>query len=107
MKNLSNKFHLATALCLCLTSTVAYSAGDAAAGKGKAALCAACHGADGNSVNPLWPNLAGQHAAYLVKQLKAFKAGTRKDPLMSSQASMLNDQDMENVAAFYASQKLK
>jgi len=107
MKQPSSKFYLATALCLCLTSTVAYSAGDAAAGKAKAAICGACHGPDGNSVNPLWPNLAGQHAAYLVKQLKAFKAGTRKDPLMSPQASLLNDQDMENLAAFFASQKLK
>ncbi len=107
MNKTSTKLYLATALCLSLTSTVAYSAGDAAAGKAKAAVCGACHGADGNSVNPLWPSLAGQQAAYMVKQLKAFKAGTRKDPLMSSQAATLSDSDMENLAAFYASQKHK
>ncbi len=107
MNNPSCKIRLATALCLCLASTLAYSAGDAAAGKAKAAVCGACHGPDGNSVNPLWPKLAGQHAAYMVKQMKAFKSGARKDPLMGAQATALSDQDIDNLAAFYASQKAK
>ncbi len=81
--------------------------GDAAAGKSKAASCAACHGPGGNSANPLWPKLAGQHAAYLVKQLKAFKSGARKDPLMSPMAAPLSDQDMENLGAYFASEKQK
>ena len=85
----------------------AIAAGDAAAGKAKAVVCSACHGVDGNSPNPLWPHLAGQHAAYLVKQLKAFKSGARKDPVMQGMAAPLSDQDMENLAAWYASQKLK
>lgn len=85
----------------------AQAAGDAAAGKSKSAACAACHGPDGNSTNPVWPNLAGQHEAYLVKQLKAFKSGERKDPLMSPMAAALSEQDMENLAAYYASQKAK
>jgi len=84
-------------------SATAGAAGDVAAGKAKSASCAACHGADGMSSNPLWPNLAGQHAAYLVKQLEAFKSGARKDPVMSAMAAPLSKQDMENVAAYYAS----
>ncbi|HEC06050.1 MAG TPA: cytochrome c [Thiolapillus brandeum] len=83
----------------------AMAAGDAAAGKVKAAVCAACHGANGISVNAMWPNLAGQKADYIIKQLKAFKAGTRKDPLMSPQAAQLSDQDMENLAAHFSSLK--
>ena len=55
-------------------------AGDPEAGKRKAIVCSACHGPDGNSINPLWPKLAGQHAAYLTKQMKAFRSGERKDP---------------------------
>ena len=86
---------------------VAVAAGDAAAGKAKSAVCAACHGPDGNSTNPLWPHLAGQHAPYLVKQLKDFKSGARKDPMMVPMAVPLSEQDMENLAAYYASQKQK
>ncbi|HET6630205.1 MAG TPA: c-type cytochrome [Woeseiaceae bacterium] len=79
--------------------------GSVEAGKAKSVTCAACHGADGNSVNPSWPNLAGQHATYIVKQLQAFKAGTRSDPLMTPQAMMLSEEDMQNLAVYYASQQ--
>lgn len=85
----------------------AIAAGDATAGKSKSASCGACHGPDGNSTNPLWPKLAGQHAAYLVKQLKAFKSGERKDPLMSPMSAGLSDRDMEDLGAYYAAQKPK
>jgi len=88
-------------------SATASAAGDVAAGKAKSASCAACHGANGMSPNPLWPNLAGQHAAYLVKQLEAFKSGARKDPVMSPMAAPLSKQDMENLAAYFASQTPK
>ncbi|WP_042147101.1 MULTISPECIES: cytochrome c [unclassified Pseudoalteromonas] len=80
-------------------------AADVAAGKAKSATCAACHGAAGISAIPMYPNLAGQKAVYTVKQLKAFKSGTRKDPVMAPMASMLSDADMENIAAYYASLK--
>ena len=90
-----------------LLSVSASAAGDAAAGKAKSGVCGACHGPDGNSSNPLWPNLAGQHAAYLIKQLKDFKSGARKDPVMAPMASPLSDQDMENLAAYFTSQKQK
>jgi len=89
---------------LALTAINAQAA-DIAAGKAKTATCAACHGAAGISAIPMYPNLAGQKAIYTVKQLKAFKSGTRKDPVMAPMASMLSDTDMENVAAYYASLK--
>jgi cytochrome c553 len=84
----------------------ALAAGDAAAGQARAITCSACHGADGNSLNPEWPSLAGQHESYTIKQLQAFKSGARQNVLMSSQAMGLSDQDMADLAAFYASQKV-
>ncbi len=77
--------------------------GSIEAGKAKSVTCAACHGQDGNSVNPLWPNIAGQNAPYIVQQLAAFKSGQRMDPLMSSQAMLLSDEDMRNLAVYYES----
>ncbi len=96
---------LMAAVAALLVCAHAQAGGDAAAGKSKAASCGACHGPDGNSTNPLWPKLAGQHAPYLVKQLKAYKSGERKDPLMSPMAAGLSEQDMMDLAAYYASQK--
>lgn len=78
-------------------------AADAAAGKAKSATCAGCHGAAGVSNNPLWPNLAGQKEAYLVKQMKAFRDGTRADPMMAPMAKPLSDDDIANLAAYYSS----
>jgi cytochrome c553 len=95
----------AIALAALMVTGVAHAGGDAAAGKAKAATCAGCHGATGISNNPLWPNLAGQKAAYLVKQLKAFRSGARKDPLMDSTAKGLSDADIDNLAAYYSSLK--
>jgi len=89
---------------LVLTSTTAL-AGDVAAGKAKAAMCASCHGPTGISMSPLWPNLAGQKEQYLIKQIKAFRDGTRQDPMMAPMVAALSDEDIENLAAFYASQK--
>lgn len=78
------------------------ASGDADAGKVKAAACAACHGSNGIGSTDTYPNLAGQHSDYIVKQLKAFKAGDRKDPLMGSMAAPLSEQDMADVAAYFA-----
>jgi len=77
-------------------------AGDAAAGKSRAASCSACHGANGISSNGLWPNLAGQKEQYLAAQLKAFRDGDRKNPMMSPMAAGLSDADVANLAAYYA-----
>lgn len=78
--------------------------GDAAAGAQKAAACAACHGADGNSVNPVWPKIAGQNAKYLGLSLKAYRSGDRKNALMLGQAANLSDDDILNIAAHYTKQ---
>lgn len=78
--------------------------GSAEAGKNKAVTCGACHGADGNSVNPAWPSIAGQHAQYIAESLQSFKDGTRSDVLMSSQSLMLNEQDMRDLGAYFSSQ---
>lgn len=78
-------------------------AGDAEAGKAKSATCVGCHGPAGISNNPLWPNLAGQKDAYLIKQMKAFRDGARQDPMMSPMAKPLTDADIENLAAYYSS----
>jgi cytochrome c553 len=80
------------------------TAGSAEAGQTKAAPCIACHGVNGNSVNPEWPVLAGQHPQYIVKQLKAFKNDERVNPLMTPMAKGLSDQDMEDLGAFFSTQ---
>ena len=79
--------------------------GDAAAGQGKAAVCAACHGMDGNSVDPQYPKLAGQHERYTARHLALFKGGERENAIMLGFAAMLGPQDMRDIGAFYATQK--
>ena len=93
-----------SAITIVAASNVAM-AGDAAAGKAKAATCAGCHGAAGISAVPTYPNLAGQKEAYMTKQMKAFKDGTRKDPTMNAMAKPLSDADMANISAYYAGLK--
>lgn len=93
---------LVALLALGLNASPAFAA-DAAAGKAKSATCAACHGANGVSNNDIWPNLAGQKQGYLVKQMKAFRDGQRKDPMMSPMAAPLSDDDIANLAAYYSS----
>ena len=80
-------------------SASALAAGSKEAGQAKAATCSACHGMDGNSVNPEWPNLAGQHESYIQAQLKAFRAGQRQDPLMSPMPMILSDEDVADLPA--------
>ena len=82
-------------------------AGDPNSGKDKVAVCSACHGADGNSVVGLWPSLAGQNEKYLVKQLRLVKSGDRVIDSMVGLLDNLEDSDLEDIAAFYASQKNK
>lgn len=92
---------------LVLTGGMAHAAslaGNAAAGQGKAEVCAACHGLDGNSMVPNFPKLAGQHPSYIAKQLAAFKAGARQDPTMAPMAAPLGDQDMADLAAYFGAQ---
>ncbi|MDE3011629.1 MAG: cytochrome c4 [Pseudomonadota bacterium] len=84
----------------------AHAEGDPAKGQATASqICAACHMPDGNSMVPQNPKLAGQHADYISKQLAAFKAGERKNPIMMGMAGALSPEDMSNVGAWFASQK--
>lgn len=91
-----------------LLSGQALAAGDVAAGKAKAAVCAACHGADGIAMIPGYPNLKGQNEQYLVSSINAYKNKERNGGMaavMQAQASMLSDADIANLAAYYASLK--
>lgn len=85
-------------------SAAAPSAGSAEAGQAKSTPCVACHGVGGNSVNPVWPVLAGQHQEYILKQLKAFKNDERVDPLMTPMAKALSDEDMADLGAYFSAQ---
>jgi len=79
------------------------AAGDPAAGKMKSVTCAACHGVNGISINPLWPNLKGQKEQYLINQIKAFRDGKRNDPAMAPMVKGLSDVDIDNLAAYFSS----
>jgi cytochrome c553 len=85
------------------SNSAVQAAGDASAGQGKAAVCAACHGAKGISSIPINPNLAGQVPGYIAAQLKAFKSGERANAIMAGQSVGLSDEDMANLDAYYAS----
>jgi cytochrome c553 len=99
-------YHLTIISLFMLISSYSY-AGDPTKGKALSQTCAACHSIDGNSVNPIWPKLAGQHAAYIVKQLQDFKEGKRINAQMTAMVAPLSDQDMADLAAYFASQKIK
>lgn len=95
---------VAVSFALLNMSGIAQAAGDISTGKGLSGSCASCHGADGNSMMPLFPKLAAQNEGYLVKQLQAFKDGSRNDATMNSMVAGLSGQDMQDISAFYAAQ---
>ena len=99
---------LAPSVALAFTSTsgILHAEGNISAGKEKAAACVSCHGDNGNSIVSTFPKLAQQHSSYLIKQLQAFKKGARKNPMMSSIAMGLTDEDMVDIAAYYADQEV-
>jgi cytochrome c553 len=84
---------------------LAIAAGNPSDGKQKSQVCVACHAEDGNSTNPQFPRLAGQHADYLVKALRDYKSGERKNPIMAPFAMSLSARDMEDLAAYFSRQK--
>ena len=88
-------------------ATSVWADGNVEAGKTKSATCAACHGADGNSVNPEWPKLAGQHPNYIIKELNEYKNDKRANATMSPMAKPLSEQDMADLAAYFSSQAKK
>jgi len=95
----------AIAISLAFISVQAIAKGDATAGQAKSAICAACHGADGNSVVPNWPKLAGQHENYLARQLALIKSGDRPVPEMMGITPGLTDQDIADLSAYFAAQE--
>ena len=93
---------------LLLIAPISFSmAGDVEAGKSKSIVCSACHGQDGNSINPLWPSLAGQHKQYTIHTLRAYQNGTRVDAVMQAQVMALTEQDLEDIAAYYNAQTMQ
>jgi cytochrome c553 len=96
---------LTISVATALISGGASAAGDPAAGEAKSAVCLACHGPAGNSLVPTWPKLAGQHPEYLYKQLMDFKAGNRANEQMSPQVIPLNEQDFQDLAAYFSAQQ--
>ncbi len=90
---------------LLLMPGVSMAKGNPASGQQKAATCEACHGKDGHSIDPTYPNLAGQHYSYLVKALSDYRSGDRSNPIMSGFTANLSNQDIEDLAAWYASQQ--
>ncbi len=107
MMNITSKrLMLNYLLLIILTSFASLTvAGDLEAGKAKAAMCAGCHGADGISFSPEIPNLAGQKSGYIVKAIKDFKTGARKNPMMQSMVGSMSDGDAEDLAAYFSSLK--
>jgi cytochrome c553 len=101
-----NLLALSFALATTAASTLLHAEADIRAGKEKSTACAGCHGENGNSMVSTFPKLAQQHSSYLIKQLQSFKGGTRNDPMMSSIALGLKDEDMVEIAAFYSAQKI-
>jgi cytochrome c553 len=100
------KHSLFTAAALAVAISTPTVAADIAAGEAKVKeVCAACHGVDGNSVDPSNPRLAGQWRDYLAKALRDYKSGARNNGIMSGFAKGLSDKDIENLAAYYAAQK--
>ena len=95
---------IALVVAACALAGNVLAAGSAEAGKAKSVACAACHGADGNSLVPTFPKLAGHHESYLLKQLKDIKSGARSVPTMAGQLDAMSEQDLADIAAFYAAQ---
>ena len=91
------------AIALSLASTSAFAAGDADAGKTKAAPCTACHGPDGNAgIDPQYPRLAGQYRDYLAQALHEYKKGDRKNPIMAGFAATLSEQDIADLSEYFS-----
>lgn len=97
---------LSISLALASATSILHAEGNINAGKQKAASCASCHGDDGNSMVATFPKLAQQHSSYLQKQLHEFKDGSRSDPMMSAMALALTDEDITDISAYYAAQKI-
>lgn len=103
---MKNYLVITMSLLVSMVFSTAQAAGDPVAGKAASASCAACHGVDGNSANPEWPKLAGQHQGYLIQQLVYFGDGERDNAIMKGMAGSLTEEDRADLAAYFASQKV-
>jgi cytochrome c553 len=103
---LSNKLSISTAVLFLLTVPLSLQAkGNASEGQKKAAACEACHGTTGKSVDPTYPNLAGQYESYLAQALGDYRSGARTNPIMAGMVLNLSNQDIMDLAAWYSSQE--
>ena len=100
---MTRAFTLLSFAALAFASTALMAAGNPEAGKAKAATCFACHGADGNAVDPQYPRLAGQYNQYLQQVLHEYKDGERNNPIMKGMVATLSDQDIEDISAYFSS----
>lgn len=105
MRRSTKKPTIAVSLMLALAPVTLAAAGNPAAGQEKSVTCQACHGPDGHSIAPNYPNLAGQHESYLVQALRDYRSGKRSNAIMAGFAANLTDQDIDDLAAWFASQK--
>ena len=96
---------LTASAILAVAASSAHAAGNPAAGERKSQTCASCHGEQGASSNTMYPKLAGQHESYLYQALKQYKSGARENAVMAGMVANLSDQDMQDLAAFYATQE--
>jgi len=103
-KNVMKSISIAAITVLSIVASPAFAGGDADAGEALSATCAACHGDKGNSTQPSNPILAGQYESYLKQALMAYKSGERANAIMNGMAAPLSDQDIADLAAYYASQ---
>ena len=106
MKSPIKLFILTSAFFTFALPAAVIAKGDPVKGKEKSQVCQGCHGADGNSYGPEWPNLASQHTSYLEKQIRNFKDGVRKNEPMNSMVAGLNDEDIKDIAPYFSSQSL-
>jgi len=103
MKRAATLLSFGVALALLSTSLLAAGQGNAERGKQKAATCFACHGTDGNAVDPQYPRLAGQYNAYMQFALHEYKDGQRDNPIMKGMVATLSDQDIEDISTYFSS----
>jgi cytochrome c553 len=104
-KTMNNLTRVLGVCAAALLPFCAWAGGNPEAGKQKSQVCQSCHGADGNSVNPQFPRLAGQYPDYIVQALTEYKSGQRKNPIMSGFAANLSERDMEDIASYFSGQE--
>jgi cytochrome c553 len=107
VKIIPTRYLIAITAGTLLLSSQWVAANDPQKGQQKSAVCQGCHGPDGNSLGPTFPNLASQNASYIQKQITDFQGGKRKDPTMSTMVTGLSKDDISDIAAYFSSQKLK